>query len=753
VIIRAIGMATEEGHIKDMTSTQRMGGLPAAGDLWGGLAAMLVALPSAIAFGVLIYTAIGPDYAGEGALAGILGAAALGIVAPLVSRNGGFITAPCAPAAAVMSALAAQLAASGQMFVGRIIMLLALTALLSSLFQILYGLVRAGRLIKFIPYQVVSGYLSGVAVIIALGQLPKLLGLHKSVSLGRGLLEPVLWNWTGITVGLVTIVAMVIAPRITQKVPGAILGLLAGIAAYFALALFNHKLLQLDGNTLVIGPIVTSGSIVEAIQASASSLLQVGLTDISVIFVSALTLSVLLSIDTLKTGVVLDALARRRSDSNRELIGQGVANATSFFVGGMPGAGTMGATLVNFTSGGRTLWSGVTEGVLVVLAFVLLGGLIAWVPIGALAGLLLVVAWRMFDRGMFRLALQPSTRIDFIVIITVVGVAQVGLIAASAVGIAFAILLFIRDQIRGSVIVSKVDLRGAHSKRRRLVAETEILDQHGGEAAVVQLQGNLFFGTTDQLFSELEQDLTLRRYLLLDLRRVQSMDFTAAHLFEQMRERLLERGGDLLFSGMPSSLPTRQDIENYMKQLGLESSREGVFIFETRDSALEWMEDRILKAAGYTGDEDEQALALGEIEIFNELDAAIIAKLAGAVREVSLSAGGRICSRGDTGDEMFFVRRGRVAAQLPLEGGKRHHLATFCQGDFFGEMAFIDREPRSADASAVTPVDLFSLSRERFDALVKTDPALGGRVFEQLAYAVSKRLRTADTELRLLEER
>jgi len=736
-----------------MTSTQRTAGSSLSGDLWGGLAAMLVALPSAIAFGVLIYTAIAPNYAGEGALAGILGAAALGIVAPLISRNGGFITAPCAPAAAVMSALAAELAASGELTVERITMLLAVTALLSSLFQILYGLARAGRLIKFIPYQVVSGYLSGVAVIIALGQLPKLLGLPKDVSLGHGLSSPALWNWTGVTVGLVTIAVMVVAPRLTQKVPAAILGLLAGIAAYFALALFDRELLRLDGNPLVVGPIETSGSFLAALGARSTSLLAVEFSDVALILVSALTLSVLLSIDTLKTGVVLDALARRRNDSNRELIGQGAANAAAFFVGGMPGAGTMGATLVNFTSGGRTLWSGVAEGVFVVLAFVLLGRLIAWVPIGALAGLLLVVAWRMFDRGMFRLALRRSTRVDFIVIATVVIVAQIGLIAASVVGICLAILLFIRDQIRGSVIVNKVDLHGARSKRRRLVAETEILGQHGDEAVVVQLQGNLFFGTTDQLFLELEQDLARRRYLLIDLRRVQSMDFTAAHLFEQMRERLHERRGELLFSGMPSSLPTRQDIADYMEQLGLASSREGIRIFDTRDSALEWMEDRILESAGWAAGEEEQPLALGEIEIFSELDAATIGELGGAVREVSIPARGRICSRGDTGDEMFFVRRGRAEALLPLEGGKRHHLATFCQGDFFGEMAFLDREPRSADVEAATPTDLYALSRERFDALVKANPALGGRVFEQLAYAVSKRLRVADTELRLLEER
>ena len=271
-----------------------------------------------------------------------------------------------------------------------------------------------------------------------------------------------------------------------------------------------------------------------------------------------------------------------------------------------------------------------------VLAFVLLGRLIAWVPIGALAGLLLVVAWRMFDRGMFRLVLKRSTRIDFLVIATVVIVAQIGLIAASAVGICLAILLFIRDQIRDSVIASKVDLGGARSKRRRLVAETEILTRrHAHDAVVVQLQGNLFFGTTDQLFSELEQDLETRRYLLLDLRRVQSMDFTAAHLLEQMRERLHERGGELLFSGMPSSLPTRQDISQYMEQLGLESSRDGIQIFDTRDGALEWMEDRMLESTGWIAPAEEHPLGLREIEIFSELDEATISELAGVVHEFS----------------------------------------------------------------------------------------------------------------------
>ncbi len=713
---------------------------------------MLVALPSSIAFGVLIYTSIAPEYAGQGAFAGIIGAAALGIVAPLVSRNGGFITAPCAPAAAVMSGLAMQLVATGEYSSGQVISLLALTALLAALLQTLYGMLRAGRLIKYIPYQVVSGYLSGVAVIIAVGQLPKLLGIPRDMSLIHGLASPGAWNWTGITVGAITILVMIIAPGITRKVPGAILGLLAGIATYFAVAFFNQDLLQLENNLLVIGSIKASGSLLDAIHTRAGTLLEIEAADIAAVFVTAVTLSILLSIDTLKTGVVLDALMRRRHNSNRELVGQGAANAAAFLLGGMPGAGTMGATLMNFTSGGRTPWSGVSEGLFVILTFVLLGNLIAWVPIAALAGLLLVVAWRMFDRTMFKLVTRSSTRVDFGVIATVVIVAQAGLIAASIVGICLAILLFIRDQIRTSVIDSKTDLKCMRSKRRRLAAENELLDQYGDQALVVQLQGNLFFGTADQMFTELEKDLSTRRYLLIDLRRVQSMDFTAAHLFEQMKERLLERNGELLFSGMPSSLADRQDIQHYMAELGLSHSA-GIRIFETRDSAIEWMEKRILANTEWTPAEEGPPLALGEIEIFNQLDEESVSKLSSVTETLSVPAGGRIFVQGESSNQIYLVRRGRVHALLQLNGGKRHHLATFCRGDFFGEMSFLDQRPRSADAEAATATELYVISRDRFDALLKTDPALGGRIFEKLSVALSIRLRLADTELRALEDR
>lgn len=727
-------------------------------DLWGGLAAMLVALPSAVAFGVLVYSALGNEYVGEGAMAGMIGAATLGIVAPIFGRTRGLISAPCAPAAAVLSALVVGLLAgdANGLNPADILPLMALTVLFSAVLQVLYGVIGGGRLIKFVPYTVVSGYLSGVGVIIALGQIPKLFGLPKGTPLLSGLISPGLWRWQSLVVGLITVAVMVATPRITRKVPAAILGLLGGILSYFLLGLFSSGLLTMQDNPFIIGPIHASGSFFDAVSSRIASFLSMDLMSLRIILVPALTLSVLLSIDTLKTCVVLDALTRSRHKSDRELIGQGIGNLVTFLAGGIPGAGTMGPTLINVTSGGRTPRSGVIEGVLVVMTLFLLGRLFAWVPIGALAGILLVIAYRMFDwRNMLRLLRYPAGRLDFAVIAFVIIVAvTVDLIAASGVGIALAILLFIRDQIKGTVIRRKRGLDQVSSKTSRLEAEREVLNKHGNEAVFCELQGNLFFGTTDQLFTQLETDLRTKRYILLDMRRVQSMDYTAAHLFEQMQAQLEERGGRLLFTGMTAGLHDQLDFERYLAQMGVvREGGGGVMISETLDSALEWMEDHILEAYNMLQEDSAQPLQLKDFELFRQFDEKMISELASCVTELSVTQGRKVVSQGDPGDKIYLVRRGSVRILLPLKGGTPYHLATIGQGDFFGEISFIDGSIRSADVEAKVPTDLYVLSRSRLNEQSHSNPVFGVQVFARLALAIAKRLRHTDAELQALEER
>lgn len=725
----------------------------AGAELAAGLAAMLVAVPSALAFGVAVYSTADPSLAGAGAMAGVLGAAVLGIVAPLVGRNAGFITAPCAPAAAVLGGLAASLVARGDIPAERILALIALTALVSAALQVVFGALRVGRLIKYIPYQVVTGYLCGVAVIIATTQLPRLMGMPPGAAWHTTLSTPASWEWRAIAVGSVTIAAMVAARRYIARVPGPLVALAAGIAAYFALAFFEPRLFAASENPLLVGPIGATGSLVDGAVSRFGGLAGTTRHDFMLVIASAATLAVLLSIDTLKTGVVLDAQLRQRHDSNRELLAQGTANFAAFLLGGMPGAGTMGPTLVNVSSGARTYWAGVAAGVFALLALLVLAGLIAWVPIAALAGILIVVAFRMFDFHIFRLALRRETRLDFAIIVAVIAVAQAwGLIQAALAGVALAVLLFIRDQTASSVILRKRDLVVVRSSRRRSDAESRILQEQGIAGLLVELKDNLFFGTTDQLLTDLDAEMARRRFILFDLRRVASMDYTAAHLFDQIRHRLKERGGALLLCGMPSSRASRQDIQRYIDEVGL-THGSGVEIFETRDSALEAMEARILEAAGWVERDDASALELAGFPQFEGVAADALALLDRSLERRELKPGEVLFKRGGAGAELLFVRRGQIHIRLPLEGGKHHHLGTFGRGELFGEMSFLDNMERSADAVATTDASIFALARDRFDALAHEQPQLAATLFERLARVLAHRLRLVDGELRELEER
>jgi sulfate permease, SulP family len=722
------------------------------GDFWGGFAAMLVALPSAIAFGVTIYAPLGRGFDAQGAIAGILGTVALGIVAASFGGTRRLISAPCAPAVAVLAAFAIQMTQRG-LPSAAIVLQIALIALLCGLLQIAFGLIGIGRLIKYMPYPVVSGYLSGVGLLIILSQVPRILGVPGTTHFWHAVLTPGLWNWRSLVVGTVTILVMVFAPKVTKIVPAAILSLAFGMATYFAIAYTDRSLWLLAGNKLIIGPLPTSTvSFVDSIILRWRTFSTFDLSQFNLLLYPALTLAVLLSIDTLKTCVVLDSLTRSRHNSNRELIGQGIGNLASTAIGGVPGAGQMGATLVNISSGGQTRLSGVMEGILALLAFLALGKLIAWIPIAALAGILIVVGVRMFDRHSLSLLKSRSTVLDFIVIVTVVIVAEtVSLIAASGVGVGLAILLFLREQSGGAVVrrTSYGDQR--FSRQVRLPREMEVLQQRGDCTAIYELQGSLFFGTADQLYTALEPDIKTRRYLVLDLRRVNSVDFTAAHLLELVEDMMSERKGMLIFSHTPSKAPSGQDMVSYFKQVGLARAEHHTRIFPHLDAALEWIEDRILEEA-HVERPLEQPWEIRELDVLRERKQETISALEASTEIRTFTAGTQIFSRGEPGDELYIIRQGTVRILLPLAGRVPHHLSTFGRGDVFGEMSFVDRAPRSADAVADSDVEAYVLTRARFDELVHQHHKLALNLLDWIASVIAERLRRSDAELQSLKE-
>ena len=732
------------------------------GDFWGGLAAMLVALPAAVAFGVTIYSAVSPQFAAFGALAGILGAASIGLIAPTFGGTDRLISAPCAPAAAVLSAFAIELVRQG-VAPGVIVLLLTVLGILAGLLQILIGFLGVGKLIKYIPYPVVSGYLTGVGLIIIGSQLSLFVGAPAGTRWWEAAISPQLWDMRALAVGGATVGVALIAPKLTKAVPATILGIIAGLATYFGLANNDPTMQVLAGNHLVLGELGATGDgYIGMITNRWHEIGNLTLAQVGGLFGSALTLAALLSIDTLKTCVVLDQMTRSRHEPNRELVAQGMANVTSSTIGGIPGAGTMGATLVNLSSGAQTRISGIAEGGLALVAALLFSAFIAWVPVATLAGVLIVIGLRMIDTEPLHFLETRATVFDFAVVAAVVGVAlTIGLIAASATGVGLAIMLFVREQVGGSVIRRKSFVNQRSSTWYRPEVENQILEHKGDHAIIFELQGSLFFGTTNQLYLTLEPEIGQREYLLLDLGRVQSVDITAAHMLNQVRDMCAERGIPLLLSNIKERLPNGYNLREFLEGTGLipgkntesgNTAKSTVQVFPTIEAAIEWVEDRLIGTEGIVANE-QVALTVQEMDMFKGRKEDTLADLEARLEQRSYKAGQTIFTLGDPGGELFLIRRGDIRIMAPIAGSRRvHHIASFSQGDFVGGLAFLEGRPRSNTAIAQTDCDLYVLSIEQFNKIAEEHKRMAFTLLSAIARTLGQRLRHAEDELTLLQD-
>ncbi len=725
-------------------------------DFWGGLAAMLVALPAAIAFGVTIYAVIGPSYAATGALAGMIGAVVLGLLAAILGGTDRLISAPCAPAVAVLVAFTFSLVQQ-QVEPDIIVLLLMVLGILTGIMQILFGFIGVGQLIKYAPYPVISGFLSAVGLLIIASQIPKFIGISPDENWRKLLFEPWLWDIRSIVIGTVTVIVGEITPRLTNRVPGTILGILAGLLTYFGFAYQDNSLLSLVNNPLVIGPFgtVTEGHI-NAIGERWHEIGALHLSQITSLLGNALMLAALLSIDTLKTCVMVDQLTHTHHEPNRELVAQGVANLASSAIGGMPGAGVTNATLINLSSGARTRASGVMAGGLALIAALLLGNFLAWLPVAALAGTLIVSGLRMIDLESLRFIESRTTIFDFGVVMAVIAVAlNDDLIAAAGVGIGMAILLFVREQIGGSVIRHKIYVHQTSSTWHRPESERHILAQKGDQAVIFELQGSLFFGTTQKLFAEIVPELMTRSFVVLDFRHVQSLDVTATHMLKNIRDTLQEHNALLLFSGLSASRASGRNLHEFLVQTGVigssETSTSIVREFSELNDAIEWVEDRLL-GEHEAHPEPETLMQLQEMDLFRKRRDETLKDLESRMSLRHFKAGETIYLCGEESHEVYWVRRGTVRIFAPLGAGRTRHVASFGRGEFFGSLAFLDNSAHSNDAIALTDLDVYALSREQFYAVAEEHKKLAFNLVTAMARALALRLRHAESELTLLRE-
>jgi SulP family sulfate permease len=482
-----------------------------------------------------------------------------------------------------------------------------------------------------------------------------------------------------------------------------------------------------------------------------SRALGLGLAELRLAIVPGLLLAVLVSIDTLKTCLLVDVLTHSRHDSDRELVGQGLGNAASALVGGAPGTGIVSASLVNVHGGARGRLSGVLAGLFALAVLVALGPLVVWLPVPALAAIVCLMAARMFQRETLVLLRERQTLLEFAVVAAVIGVAMAfNLAAAAAAGVAVSIVLFVREQARAPLVRRIAHGDALLSKHRRSPREREVLTRLGGETVIAEVQGSLFFGSADRLYRTLEPHLGRCRRVVLDLSRVGSVDITAATMLRQIAARLGERGARLALADLPGGRAGRQ-LGIYIARLGLDRPPCETLVFPHLEEALEWAEQEVL-ARELAPQQPAAPLSLGEMELFSGLSGDALRALEREIVERTLGRGELLFAAGAPGSELYLVRAGKVRILMPLAGDKEAVLATVGRGELFGEMAFTDHEPRSASALAAEETHVYALAREGLTRATRAHPELELLVLARLAQVLAARLRIADLDRRALRE-
>ena len=293
-------------------------------------------------------------------------------------------------------------------------------------------------------------------------------------------------------------------------------------------------------------------------------------------------------------------------------------------------------------------------------------------------------------------------------------------------------------------------LRQSPSSWHRPEAELAVLRRQGDEAVIFELQGSLFFGNTYQLYTDLEQEISTRGYVIIDLRRVQSIDVTAAHLFNQIRDAIHERGATLVLCGVRGR--QRRNLRNLLSNSGLMRPQSTtVRVFPDLDAAIAWVEDRLLGEAE-NGARDETPMALREMELFADYKVETLQDLEAVMEVRRYAAGSVIYERGARGDELFWVRCGTVRLIAAREDSGQRPMATFGRGDFFGGLAFLDRNPRPNTAVAVTDTEVYVLNQERFDQVARVHRKLAFNLAMAMARVVASRLRRTEAKLAMLQE-
>lgn len=533
------------------------------GDIYGGLTAAVVALPLALAMGVA---------SGAGPIAGIYGAIFVGFFAAIFGGTPAQVSGPTGPMTVVMAliftqytALFPEAPATGAALAFTVVMM-------GGLFQIIFGFLRIGKFIEFVPHPVVSGFMSGIGVIIILIQIGPLLGHASSAKpLEAVQMMPSFFSNIHNASLILALITLAIVygvpkylPKLNKMMPSPLLALLIGTLAYI--------LFYKDSGSPILGEIPTGFP-----QPQLPTIMLQYLPDM---IKSALILAALGSIDSLLTSLVADNVTRTYHKSDRELIGQGIGNTIAGLFGGLPGAGATMRTVVNVKAGGLTPISGALHAVILLIIVLGADELASTIPKAVLAGILIKVGTDIIDWDYLkRLSTAPKAGISMMLTVLLMTV-FIDLIIAVATGMVMAAMVFMKRM--SDLQMANTTTINLPTEEFPLHADEKLIMENAkGQILLYHMEGPLSFGAAKGMIRRLSQ-FNDYKVLVLDLSGVPMVDFTAAMALSDMIRNTLDAAGrKAILVGMRPKVKVFLKTQNILKPIDEE------FIHTVRASALE----------------------------------------------------------------------------------------------------------------------------------------------------------------------
>ena len=507
------------------------------GDLFGGVTAAVVGLPIALAFGVA---------SGLGAVAGLYGAIAVGFFASVFGGTRSQISGPTGPMAVAVAVIvtthADNLAAAFTIVI------------MAGVIQILLGVARIGRFVAYTPYSVISGFMSGIGIIIILLQTLPFLG--ASIAQGGPLGAVQSWpdaindvNFHALAIAAVALGVGILWPEQLKKfLPASLAALIAG--------------------TLIGVLWLTNAPVIGDVPIGLPSLM---LPDYSLDILAsavqpALIIALLGSIDSLLTSLVADSMTRTRHNPNRELVGQGIGNTIAGFIGGLPGAGATLGTVVNIRAGGRTQVSGVIRAAILLALVLGLGRYVEAIPHAVLAGILVKVGWDIIDWRFITRVHRVQREHLLVMVITMGLTVFLDLVTAVAIGLIAAMMAsarqFERLELDSVISVPLLDRTFLVSKE-----EADKVDPYSARVGLVSLRGSFSVASANKLITTISLDIRDHEVVILDFTDTVYMDDSAALVVEQMIDVATDEDTGCIVMGLEGMPETTLKALNVLKDV------------------------------------------------------------------------------------------------------------------------------------------------------------------------------------------